>query len=629
MPENPGDAEFRGAGGQARTFDREQFWRDFQPENLLQVLPREVLVVLLRGFMHRLRCGVALLYPVYDPALKKWVFQPQNRLDSFDRNAPGDSEFYSNVCWNYREKVGDKPCLQCDRDIAQEYADGKRAKPSSYDCWMGFTNLAFPLKLDGATKGVLLSGQILPENQEKLSRIRSHLTGVQGEPCAGLVSLLEAQLAKQSQAGDYDALLKGLSERLAEFGEMLQRIAGDLHATRKRAATDGVIRATEQFLGDIPLTRDNEWWLKCSELLAEFAELIQLEDLIVYRRNGAFFDLQWTMWSRESIPRRIPARRVTNEANEASIRLAQTIGVDPERTFFYHSGTKADGSNLAPLFVAVGALGEQHRDLILHFCAAVGARVERVGLLFQLQDTHARYVETVAEAAHDFRTPLQVLLFDTEYALDTAAVQKDEGLLGRLQQSKKRIQQAETRMTLLRPTGEAFEDVDLPDVLDEVIETFGPMAERHPCKLVRWGKWPVDLVVRAKRSELVRAFSNFIDNAIKYSFHGARYQVRVTVEAGEDIVVRISNFGVGIPSEKLSVIRTRGGRGGVIDRFNRPGWGLGLPIAERVLNEIGATYTIDSRPFRDNPPDEIEAGTGVGQPLRHVTTVEVRMSCPK
>jgi two-component system sensor histidine kinase MprB len=94
-------------------------------------------------------------------------------------------------------------------------------------------------------------------------------------------------------------------------------------------------------------------------------------------------------------------------------------------------------------------------------------------------------------------------------------------------------------------------------------------------------------VVRGVRSRILRAVTNLLDNAGKWSPAGG--QVEVAVRQGE-VVVR--DHGPGIAPEDVPF---------VFDRFWRaerargtPGSGLGLAIVRQVADQHGATITVET-----------------------------------
>jgi signal transduction histidine kinase len=168
-----------------------------------------------------------------------------------------------------------------------------------------------------------------------------------------------------------------------------------------------------------------------------------------------------------------------------------------------------------------------------------------------------------------------------------------------------RIQDArEDIVLLLDPALHGEEVFDLVDVLTYVIKQMEPIAKQHPCVVVGQGTWPEKVPVRGIRYRIQRALTCLLDNGIKYSFVGQRrdggglHEVRIRVIIADGYVkVTMTNYGIGIPEEKLGAIRTYGLRGEVPDeRRPRLGTGLGLPYAIDVFEEFGGWIHVTSLP---------------------------------
>jgi len=128
---------------------------------------------------------------------------------------------------------------------------------------------------------------------------------------------------------------------------------------------------------------------------------------------------------------------------------------------------------------------------------------------------------------------------------------------------------------------ERFEPVALAPILSETLELLKPLAEAR--------KVTVELVLRdnlpavqGDRESLKQAFTNLISNGINYNREGGTVTVS-TREQVNDLVVEVSDTGIGISKDNLHFIfgeffrvkskETRGVRGS----------GLGLPIAKRII----------------------------------------------
>ena len=88
--------------------------------------------------------------------------------------------------------------------------------------------------------------------------------------------------------------------------------------------------------------------------------------------------------------------------------------------------------------------------------------------------------------------------------------------------------------------------------------------------------------IQADRSSLRRAFANLVANAIDYNRPGGAVTV-TTGEESSDIVVEISDKGIGISDDDLGFIFNEFFRVKSEQTRSVPGSGLGLPTAQRII----------------------------------------------
>jgi two-component system phosphate regulon sensor histidine kinase PhoR len=106
------------------------------------------------------------------------------------------------------------------------------------------------------------------------------------------------------------------------------------------------------------------------------------------------------------------------------------------------------------------------------------------------------------------------------------------------------------------------------------------------------------LIVRGDRDELMRAFENLIENALKYGAAGKRIEVTGRREQAPDgsaeAVIAVRDFGPGIAPEHLPRLTERFYRVDVAESRAQGGTGLGLALAKHVFNRHRGRLTIDS-----------------------------------
>ena len=84
------------------------------------------------------------------------------------------------------------------------------------------------------------------------------------------------------------------------------------------------------------------------------------------------------------------------------------------------------------------------------------------------------------------------------------------------------------------------------------------------------------------------AIANLLDNAIKYSPEGSRIQIRVQ-KLYSFIEIEIEDEGIGIPKEEQTLIFQRFYRGKSETVKRADGWGIGLYLSRKILEEEGGS----------------------------------------
>jgi len=216
-------------------------------------------------------------------------------------------------------------------------------------------------------------------------------------------------------------------------------------------------------------------------------------------------------------------------------------------------------------------------------------------MLVRLDDSFRRERQFTADASHELRTPLaamQAILGVVregkrpagEYRQALDDLDEETKRLRSLTEDLLHLVRGENKMPVLR------ERVVLTDLLTDVADSLRPLAEARDLKLNVLV--PENLVTAGDTDALIRLFVNLLDNAIKYSEHG---EITVAAHLEEnEILIRVSDTGIGIPPEQLPRI---------FDRFYRAdparsanGVGLGLAISRQIVRAHGGRIEVRSTP---------------------------------
>jgi signal transduction histidine kinase len=218
---------------------------------------------------------------------------------------------------------------------------------------------------------------------------------------------------------------------------------------------------------------------------------------------------------------------------------------------------------------------------------ATGDELERLGetlnsLLARLEAALERERAFVADAAHEFRTPLALLRTELELALrhGETAEELRQSIRASSEESERLAQLAEDLLLFARAdSGELplrLERVDVDSLLASVATRFEWRAAesgREVQTSTTAGTW-----VDGDRLRLEQALGNLVDNALRHGEGTVRLDA--VSEPDGRIALRVRDEGQGFPSEFLPhaferFSRASTGRGG-------SGAGLGLAIVQTI-----------------------------------------------
>ena len=90
-------------------------------------------------------------------------------------------------------------------------------------------------------------------------------------------------------------------------------------------------------------------------------------------------------------------------------------------------------------------------------------------------------------------------------------------------------------------------------------------------------------------SRMRQVFLNLLDNAAKHGGEGGKITAEICMD-GSDVVIRIRDFGPGIPEEELPLIKKKFYKGTSKAR----GSGIGLAVCEEIVTMHNGTLTLEN-----------------------------------
>lgn len=232
------------------------------------------------------------------------------------------------------------------------------------------------------------------------------------------------------------------------------------------------------------------------------------------------------------------------------------------------------------------------QDLTRHIEVTGNDEVARLGssfntMLTALRDSVAKQRQLVQDASHELRTPLTSLRANTELLQRPGLDDAERAAI--LDDMRAEVDELVTLSAELSALATDQRTAEQPGVIDLV-----DVAEEIAARARRRTDSPVTVItgdgtiVSARPSQLERAVSNLVDNAIKFSDGGSPIEIAVGSHR-----VEVRDHGPGIADEDKPRI---------FDRFFRstatrsmPGSGLGLAIVSQFAEDHGANvYVLDN-----------------------------------
>ena len=205
--------------------------------------------------------------------------------------------------------------------------------------------------------------------------------------------------------------------------------------------------------------------------------------------------------------------------------------------------------------------------------------------------------EFVSVVSHELRTPLSAILgWAGMLQRGTLSSEKTSRALQSIADNARR--QARLIEELLDfsrvasgRTSLHLERVDMRDLIRNVVESMAPTAAARGVELHHSPAPPVDVDGDIRRLEQV--FFNLIDNALKFTPKGGRVSLDVRI-VDRQVEVQVTDTGAGIDAEFLPLVFERFRQADSTTSRAHGGLGLGLSIAQQLVEAHKGTITANS-----------------------------------
>ncbi|GAX60270.1 signal transduction histidine kinase [Candidatus Scalindua japonica] len=227
-------------------------------------------------------------------------------------------------------------------------------------------------------------------------------------------------------------------------------------------------------------------------------------------------------------------------------------------------------------------------------------------MLDRIEESFTKIAQFTADVSHELRTPVASLKTGIEVMLskDRTAAEYRKLLYHSLVSLERITRTISDLMELSRSDSGSnilhLKSFNLGNTLKEIQRKFSPVSDTK--NIVLSNKEFPEVEINGDKIMLRRVFANLLDNAIKYTSPGGRVYISLE-DRNDDVIVSITDTGVGITEESLRKIFDRCFRVDTSRSGETGGSGLGLSISKNIVefhkgrievrSDIGVGSTFD------------------------------------
>lgn len=203
--------------------------------------------------------------------------------------------------------------------------------------------------------------------------------------------------------------------------------------------------------------------------------------------------------------------------------------------------------------------------------------------------------EFVANASHELKTPMAVLMTNIETALMNKSIPSEtkeylETSLSTIGNMNVLLEDL-LLLSSLEKYKKSFEKIDYNKLILRLITQLKPIAEKRKIE-IKFNSPEDKITIKANPTLLSRAISNVVENAIKYSPENTFVEIQVELSESE-LITKVIDSGPGIEKKYHKQIFERFFR--IDDSRSRKtgGSGLGLAITKEIIELHNGSITLE------------------------------------
>jgi len=352
-------------------------------------------------------------------------------------------------------------------------------------------------------------------------------------------------------------------------------------------------------------------------ILEELTRLPSMSALVLMmRRASRYVTVAASSQARKAMELHIPVHEIIPFSAE-SWRVLDDEDISPRlrdvRERFFRSNPlnlyRIDAANqdaraLSVLLIVQGHIGNEQKKLLSDCMRSMASTTHVHALIEQMQQQQDSLATTVTFTGHSMKTPISGALLSLDridrYSKGAELTRAEIGQVA--ERIGERLQEVLLDAWQFQAAIKAKPiQCDLVEIMETVLKSLDESAVKLNVLCVLHNELKTNPKVLAIETRLRVALRNLLDNAIKYSFSGREVRIYLRWLAQRELIITISNYGVGIDPTKLGELFTLGARVQLKDSLRRRGGaGLGLVQAKTYIEDCGGSLDLESKKLPDD-----------------------------
>ena len=246
--------------------------------------------------------------------------------------------------------------------------------------------------------------------------------------------------------------------------------------------------------------------------------------------------------------------------------------------------------------IAAGSYGAKIQK---HLDDEIGELAETINdMSAKIAQSEKMQAEFISSVSHELRTPLTAITGWGETILSgdhIDPVETRRGMVIILREARRLTSMVEELLEFTRMQDGRFtlnmEDADLRAEFEDTVFMYGSRLQQEGIELEYEESDEEIPEIPCDVSRMRQVFLNILDNAAKHGGEGKKITASIHHESGQ-VVVRIRDFGPGIPEDELPHVKMKFYKGSSKARGN----GIGLAVCEEIVTMHGGSLTVENAP---------------------------------